>query len=183
MIGKVKTVDLVRICFCTGLIIIGTFIRIPAVMVPITLQPLMIMTSSLLLKKGHSTIAVGLYLLLGLIGLPVFTGGGGLAYIFKPSFGYLLGFLPMSYVISALSHRNPGSLRANVLACIAGEVVLYLVALPYVVLVYGALNSMGINAFLVSFMLIFLPNDLLSCAIASLLASRLYRQAKQLFQN
>ena len=47
-----------------------------------------------------------IYVTLGLVGLPIFTQGGGLTYIFKPSFGYLIGFIVCSYVIGYIIERT-----------------------------------------------------------------------------
>ena len=49
------------------------------------------------------------YLFLGLLGLPVFSEGGGLAYIFKPTFGYLLGFPLASFIAGLIVHRGAKS--------------------------------------------------------------------------
>ena len=43
------------------------------------------------------------YVVLGLIGIPVFTAGGGISYIFKPTFGYLLGYIIGAYVIGKIA--------------------------------------------------------------------------------
>jgi biotin transport system substrate-specific component len=61
--------------------------------VPITLQTLAVMLTGLVLGPGRAFAAVGLYLLLGLAGLPIFSGGrSGLGVLAGPSAGYILGF-------------------------------------------------------------------------------------------
>ncbi|MDD9898521.1 MAG: biotin transporter BioY [Candidatus Melainabacteria bacterium] len=47
-------------------------------------------------RNNYALIAVGLYLISGLAGLPIFAFGGGVNYVFEPSFGYLLGLIPLS---------------------------------------------------------------------------------------
>ena len=67
--------------FCT-LICIGSFIRIPMPnMMPITLQTFFVLLTGLVLPLKASTLAILTYIALGLIGLPIFSGGGGLGYI------------------------------------------------------------------------------------------------------
>ena len=62
--------------------------------VPITLQTLAVMLTGLALGAGRAFAAVGLYLLLGFAGLPIFSGGrGGLGVLAGPSAGYIIGFL------------------------------------------------------------------------------------------
>lgn len=66
---------------------------IPIFDVPITLQTTVVLLCGLLLPTRYSFLSVVSYLLLGLIGLPVFSKGGGFSYALSPTFGYLLGFL------------------------------------------------------------------------------------------
>ena len=89
----------------TALIIVGAFIRIQFPVVPITLQTLFVVLAALLLGPKYSAVSVGLYLFLGLAGLPVFTKGGGPGYVFQPTFGYLLGFLAAAWVMGTLAEK------------------------------------------------------------------------------
>ncbi len=74
-----------------ALMIISAFISIPIGTIKITLQFLITNICCLILGKKWGTISVLLYLLLGLFGLPIFSDGGGFAYVLKPSFGFLIG--------------------------------------------------------------------------------------------
>ena len=76
----------------TALIAIGAFIRIPVPVVPFTLQFLFTTLAGVLLGSRLGATSVILYIVLGLLGVPVFAEGGGPGYILKPSFGYLPGF-------------------------------------------------------------------------------------------
>ena len=61
--------------------------------VPITLQTLAVMLTGLALGPGRAFAAVGLYTLLGLAGLPIFSGGrSGLGILAGPSAGYIIAF-------------------------------------------------------------------------------------------
>ena len=88
--GK-ATRDLVFTALFTALVAIGAFIRIPAPIVPITLQFAFCLLAGLLLGAVRGGLAVTIYIVMGLIGIPVFTEGGGIFYVLKPSFGYLIG--------------------------------------------------------------------------------------------
>ena len=80
-----KTKTLIYCSLFTALIAAGAFIKIPVPVVPFTLQYLFTMLAGLLLGSKRGTISVVAYMLLGLAGLPIFSEGGGLWYVFKPS--------------------------------------------------------------------------------------------------
>ncbi len=76
----------------TALIAAGTFIKIPMIPVSMTLQTLFVFLSGLLLPPGHAFLSVLIFIILGLIGLPVFTSGGGIGALLSPTGGFILGF-------------------------------------------------------------------------------------------
>ena len=88
----------------TALIAAGAFIRIPVPVVPFTLQFLFTMLAGLLLGGRLGAISVGSYIVLGLIGLPVFASGGGIGYILTPTFGYLIGFCVGAFVTGKIAN-------------------------------------------------------------------------------
>ena len=85
-----KTKGVIYCGLFTALIAVGAFIKIPIPVVPFTLQYLFTMLAGLLLGSRLGTVSVLSYMLLGLAGLPIFSEGGGLWYVFKPSFGYII---------------------------------------------------------------------------------------------
>ena len=93
---KNKTINLVLSSLFVSLIAVGAFIKIPLPVVPFTLQFLFTMMAGLLLEGKLGAASVGIYILIGLFGLPVFAEGGGPAYILKPGFGYIIGFAAAS---------------------------------------------------------------------------------------
>lgn len=83
---------------------VGAYIAIPIGPVPIVLQNLFIMLAGLLLGGRWALISVGVYLLAGVVGLPVFAGGtGGIGKLVGPTGGYLLGFAAAAYWIGTIS--------------------------------------------------------------------------------
>jgi len=100
MTNKSNTKELIKIALFSALIIIGSYIIIPLFPVPISLQSLFAISSGYYLSKKYANMSVLLYIILGLIGLPVFAGGkGGMQAIFSPSFGYILGFLAQTFYV------------------------------------------------------------------------------------
>ena len=103
---KISTQDMVLCGVFTTLIAVGAFIKVPVPVVPFTLQFLFTMMAGLLLGGRKGALSVGVYILLGLVGLPVFAEGGGFWYILKPSFGYLLGFMLAAYVTGTMVEKE-----------------------------------------------------------------------------
>lgn len=87
--------------FGTVLIIIGTWLKINTPLVPITFQFFIVVLLSLVLGPRRASFSVLAYIVMGLIGLPVFAGGGGLHYFLSPSFGYIYGFY-LAVVVSGI---------------------------------------------------------------------------------
>ena len=86
------TKRLIRISYFTMLTIIGGLLKIPVGEVSFTLQTLFVISAGMFLGAKDGAAAQLVYMIIGLIGIPVFTQGGGIYYIFKPSFGYILAF-------------------------------------------------------------------------------------------
>ena len=127
-----KTKQLVFCSLFTALIAVGAFIKIPVPVVPFTLQYLFTMLAGLILGPRLGTISVAAYMLLGLAGLPIFTEGGGLWYVLKPSFGYIIGFCIGTYVTGTLAARLKKRTVTRYLAAnLAGLAVVYAAGMIY----------------------------------------------------
>lgn len=151
---------------------IGAFLRIPVGFTSFTLQLFFSCMAGLLLGPAWGAASQALYVLLGLAGVPIFTEGGGLMYLAKPTFGFLLGLIPMAFFVGLAASRLRLPLFPRLLlAGLIGLVVLYAVALPYLYLSLGGAWSIGKT--LVSGCLIFLPFDLCKLLCAALLGTKL----------
>lgn len=146
-------------------------------LVPFSLQPVMVMLAGCLLTPAEAALALTVYLLLGLMGFPVFASPpfGGLAYVFKPSFGFLLGFLPASWLMSLYLSRGRYTVGRLLIACGMGMVVYYAIGLPYLYLVlkFYLHQSAGLWQVLKIGLLPFIGLDVLKAVLAAWLASRL----------
>ncbi len=95
-----KTLTMSRSALFTALVAISSYIQIPVPFMDyFTLQFFFVLLAGMILGEKQGAISVGLYVLIGLLGVPVFAAGGGIGYIFKPSFGYLLGFIMTAYAV------------------------------------------------------------------------------------
>ena len=148
----------------------GAFLRIPLGFSSITLQFLFTAMAGVLLGAGGGALSQAVYVGLGLMGLPIFTTGGGLGYVLQPTFGFLLGLIPSAAVIGALTRRSASSGRI-VLACIAGLAVLYAVGIPYMELILNGYMGKGMTpaALLWAYMVPFLPGDAVKIAVTAVL--------------
>ena len=158
----------------------GAWVRIPAPPSSFTLQVFFTAMAGILLGPRCGAASQGLYVLLGLIGLPVFTGGGGPMYVVQPTFGFLLGLIPMAAVTGRLARPGAG-FRRLLLASAAGLAVLYAVGLPYLYLVMKLYlrAPWTVGQTVVSGMAVFLPWDAVKLAAAGLLGVRLAPLAAQ----
>jgi len=121
-----KIYSMILIAVFTALTCVGGFIRIPMLPVPFTLQTFFVYFSGLMLGAKKSFLSQLLFLIIGLAGIPVFTNGGGPAYILQPSFGYLAVFPLSAYVCGIISHRlnHKQSFFKLLFACGAGALII-----------------------------------------------------------
>ena len=135
-VKNLKARDLVMCSLFVALIVVGTFIRVPIPVLPCTLQLLFTMLAGLLLGPELGATAVVVYIILGLMGLPVFTEGGGLAYIFKPSFGYIIGFAVGAYVTGKIANKDKRpDMKRLLKANFAGLAIVYSFGMIYYYLI------------------------------------------------
>ena len=152
----------------------ANFIKIPVGVVPITLLFFATALAGVLLGPRWGAVSQVVYVVLGLVGLPIFTEGGGPGYLFQPTFGFLLSYIPAAWVIGRLAGGCPSKKRIAA-ACLAGLAVIYLIGLPYMALILNFYLQIPMNftAVLWAGMLPFLPWDLFKLAATVWLASKL----------
>lgn len=157
---------------------VGAQIAIPLPLVPITLQVVMTLLAGAVLGKRVGFISQAVYVLMGAVGLPVFAARqGGVAILFGPSGGYLIGFIFAAWVVGWLFEQErkmkgrPRWLREiiKVAALIVGLIVIYIPGVAVLSLHVGSLRT----AFTVG-VITFLPGDLLKCAVAWFIARGLH---------
>jgi biotin transport system substrate-specific component len=104
-------------------------------LVPFSILPILVLVSGLVLGPKYGGLTMFVYIFLGILGFPVFASApfGGIGYILKPTFGYLLGYIGAAFVVGKIYNRK--SLVSAIIAVLAGVVVLYTVGLSYFYLV------------------------------------------------
>lgn len=169
-----KTRDIVLTALFAALTAIGAFIRIPTPWSSFTLEVFFVCMAGILLGPKLGALSQVIYVALGLVGLPIFTNGGGIGYVFKPTFGFLLGFIAAAFVIGLVNRGSSSPLRIA-LSCVAGLAVIYAVGLPYMAFILNAFlgKSLSFTAVLWAGMIPFLPFDALKIAVATILCRKL----------
>ncbi len=169
-----KIRDMIYIALMAVIIALCSFLSVPAA-VPFTMQTFAVFCALLLLGGKRGTLAVGLYLLLGAAGLPVFSGfKSGLGALLGPTGGYLLGFL----LTALLYWLGEGKVKPIVLL-IAGNLLCYLFGTLWFVLVYSSgERSIGFGAALGLCVVPYLIPDALKLLLAFVLARRVKKAVK-----
>lgn len=162
--------------FCT-LIIIGSFIRIPMPnMMPVTLQTFFVLFTALTLSVKASTLAITTYITLGLIGLPIFSGGGGLGYVLMPNFGFIIGFLFVTVIMSVITQRlKYRKLWQYIIISAFGMAVIYIIGILYFAFITNVYNKSDYSAiwFIQTVFLPFLPKEIICIVLASISAYKI----------
>jgi biotin transport system substrate-specific component len=162
---------------------VGAFIRIPFPLVPITLQTFFVFLSGTLLGSRSGALAQLLYVGMGLIGLPLFTGGGGPQYVLHPTFGYLLGFIAGAWIIGFISESfEKPSFKVYLAACLAGTVVIYAVGVSvlYLNLNYVAGKVTSLRQVFEFGVIPFVLGDIIKMSGTAALASRVGPRLRQI---
>jgi biotin transport system substrate-specific component len=159
---------------------VGAYIHVPIGPVPIVLSTLFVLLSGLLLGSRWGLASMGLYLLVGAIGMPVFYGGkGGLAHFFGPTGGYLFGYLLASWITGLISERSRGLLMLDILAVLAGSLAIYSLGVPWLKMV----TQMSWPKALIMGMVPFLIGDAVKASVALILARAIRPVLKRQLQS
>jgi biotin transport system substrate-specific component len=177
---KLGPTDLALVAAFTALIVVAAVlpaIEVGAGLVPITLQTFAVLLAGAVLGSYRGFLAVLLYLVLGAIGLPVFSGGAaGLAVLFGPTGGYLVGFLFAAAFCGYLVERMPRDKIATSVPLIfmAGLVssALFIHTFGIVGLAWRAHLGLA-AAFKID--LVFWPGDILKNIAMALVATAVHR--------
>lgn len=173
---KMKTRNMILVALFAALTAVGAFIKIPIPPIPVSLQFFFCAFAGMLLGPRYGMLSQLVYVCVGLMGVPIFTKGGGLSYVFDTSFGYLIGFILAAWVIGFLS-RKLGKLdfRNALISVVSGLIANYMIGVPYIYMIMnlylgipktiGWAVSIGAAPFIVK--------DLAVCVIVALISCRI----------
>lgn len=161
----------------TALVIVGTYLKIPIGPVPIVLSNFFVICAGLLLGKTWGSISIAVYLLLGVLGLPVFSQGGGIAILFGPTGGFLFGYLLGAFITGLLIEKLPRNLFGIIISVTAGLIMIYLPGIPWLKFTLDFTWSKAFMAGMVPFLI----GDTLKGVAAVILFLSIQKSAPELF--
>ena len=162
---KINTRQLTLIGVMTAVTCILGPLSLPIGIVPISLTNLVIYFAVYVLGRKRATLSYVVYLFIGLIGLPVFSGfSGGFAKLFGPTGGYLIGFIFMAFISGIFIDKFSNKIYMCFLGMILGTIATYIFGTAW--LAYQA--HLTFNAALAVGVVPFIPGDLIKMIIASL---------------
>jgi len=109
----------------TLLTVLGAWIEIPLGPVPFIMSDFVVLLSGLALGPWRACLSIGIYLMLGALGLPVFADGGGILYFWGNTGGFLVGFLLAAAVVGMISHHGQHRFYKDALATICGQITFF----------------------------------------------------------
>ena len=137
-------------------------VYLPISPVPITGQTFAVLMLAALLGSRRGVLAMTAYLAEGVLGLPVFAGGVGLAALFGPTGGFLAGFIPAAYVVGRLAEMGwDRRVYTTIAAMLAGEVVLYTFGVCWLAIMTDIRTALAIGLYP------FVAGDILKVVLAA----------------
>ena len=172
--SKSKAYPIVLVGVFVAIISICAWISIPMVPIPITLQILGVFITASILGAKLGTVSIIIYILLGAVGLPVFSNfTGGFGILLSPTGGFIIGFIFTALTIGIItSFKN--SILTNTLAMLLGLLLCYLFGTVWYC-IYA--NVDFITAVLIC-IVPFLIGDAVKIATASILVTKLKKHIK-----
>lgn len=189
---RFSTKDITVAALFTALIAVGAFISIPIGLVPITLQTLFLMLAVFTLGKVRALLASLVYVVIGILGIPVFAGGnGGPSHILSPTFGYLIAFVIGAYITAAIVEKGLNNASVKSCSCVicahksellvylkAGivyTIIIYVIGLAYLYVILNVYLHKNVSIFTVfkTGCFVFLPGDIIKMIAAMLISIKL----------
>ena len=172
---RLTTRELALCSLFAALIAIGAFLQIPLPNFDyFTLQFFFVLMAGMLLGARLGAMSAALYVITGLLGIPVLAAGGGFSYVLRPSFGFLLGFIVTAYCSGWIMEHGQRTWRTCFLAALAGLLATYGIGLVYKYMLLNYYTGTGISFYLLllSCFPLDLPGDILFSILAAYAALR-----------
>ncbi len=158
-----------------AIITVCSYITVPGMgsMVPFTLQTFAVNAVCALLGWRRGSASVAAYILLGAVGLPVFSGmRGGYGVLMGPTGGYIIGFLPMALIVGFLYEKLRKKRALAWLSMLAGEIVMYVFGTAWFVIVYP--SPISVPSALMMCVVPYIIPDIIKCIAALFIVGRTY---------
>lgn len=172
--NRLNTGDLALVALFAAVMAVCSWITVPAA-VPFTLQTMGVFLAVGLLGGKRGTISVLVYLFLGAIGLPVFSGfAGGLGYMMGATGGYIIGFLFSALIMWFMEKVFGRDMKILILSMVLGLILCYAFGTAWFMTVYSGSNGpIDLATALGWCVFPFIIPDAIKIAVACLLIRRL----------
>lgn len=164
-----KTAEMTRMALMVAMNCVSAYIIIPLPfsLSPIALQTLIVNLTGYVLNAKQAFMTMLVYLLVGLAGVPVFTGGSaGPGKLFGPTGGYIIGFLITAVFLAYFKGEKYNFKRYALLGCVIGIPLIYVFGVVQLKLITG----MGWDKAIMTGALPFIPLDIVKCLAAAVIA-------------
>lgn len=175
-----KSYAIAKMAVLLALLIVCSQITLPLGPIPLTLQTFVVLLIGLTASPQEAVIVTSLYLVAGVLGLPVFAGfSGGFHSLLRPSFGFILGFIPAAglgaYSRIVLQEKKRGSTYP--IAALLMTLIIYSAGLLYMEGIFNRVQELDLSLReLLNLALIpFIPGDILKLLLACMTAKRINR--------
>ncbi len=166
--SKLDTSSMTKIALLVAALSVSSYLVIPLPFTPIVLSMHTVMVNliGLMLKPSHAAYTILVYLMIGLIGVPIFSGGSaGPGKLFGPTGGFYFGFLFAAIAISMFKGKKNKFTRYAAVTIGLGVPIQHLFAILFMCFH----NDFNIQAALLTVSLPFIPGDIIKCILASML--------------
>jgi biotin transport system substrate-specific component len=154
--------NLVLALLGAAVLTVSAKVQVPMYPVPMTLQTYAVMVIAMAYGWQLGAATVGLYLVQGALGLPVFASGGGVAYFAGPTGGYLMGFLVAALAMGWLAERGwDRRLYLSIPAMALGTALFFLLGVAWLSVLIGFDKAVGAG------LIPFLPGAAVKLALAA----------------
>ena len=163
---KIKTSELCRMALCVAFTCVSAYIAfpLPFTAVMITAQTFAVNLTALVLKPKQALLVQIIYTLIGIVGIPVFSGGtGGIGRLAGPSGGYIIGYIIAVFFISLFARKKESAVRYILATVCIGIPIIYVCGTA----VMAAYVKKGLWALISASVLPFIPLDIVKCVLAS----------------
>lgn len=149
-------------------------LTVPIGAIPISLANFVICLAAWLLGPRFGTLSVAIYLVIGLVGVPVFSGyGAGIAKVAGPTGGYLVGYLLLAFIGGLVIEKSKGQPVLSALGLIAGDAACYVLGTAWFVFQMQCELSYALAVCVYPFIALDLAKIVVSCIVGALLRKRL----------
>lgn len=169
-----KTAEMTKMALMVAMNCVSAYIIIPLPfsLSPLALQTLIVNLTGYVLNAKQAFMTMLVYLLVGLAGVPVFTGGSaGPGKLFGPTGGYIIGFLFTAVFLAYFKGEKYNFKRYALLGCVIGIPLIYVFGVVQLKLITG----MGWDKAILTGALPFIPLDIVKCLAAAVIAGPINR--------